>query len=215
MLTIERIPFRVVGITAPDFFGLEVGSSFDVILPLETEPLLARAPPRLESPTWPWLHIVGRLGPGETIEAVTSAFQAAQPQIRDATMPAFYRAQDREGYLRKPWTIRPAGTGSSPMRERYESALFTLLVIAGLVVLVACVNIANLQLARTAARRYEFMCARLSAPRGRGIDNNSSWRASSCRWREPLWAASLRSGLAASSSRNCLPGTDASSRFGH
>lgn len=97
--------------------------------------------------------------------------RAAQPQIRAATMPAsFGRPEYRERYLRMPWTMRRAATGSSPLRGRYSSSLFTLLVIVALVLLVACANIANLQLARTAARRYEFSVrSALGATRARII----------------------------------------------
>jgi hypothetical protein len=149
-LKIDRARFTIVGVTPPDFCGLNVGAALDVILPLETEPLLGRISSRFER--WPWLHITARLPPRGSVGSATAAMRAAQPQIRDATMP-YTRAQDRDTYLRKPWTMRSAATGSSRLRGRYATALFTLLAIVGLVLLVACANIANLQLARTAAPR--------------------------------------------------------------
>ena len=60
-LTLDRVPFVIVGVAPPEFFGLDVGYAFDVILPLETEPLLGRLPPRLDSRTWPWLRITAWL----------------------------------------------------------------------------------------------------------------------------------------------------------
>jgi len=165
-ITLERIPFTVVGVTGRGFNGLNVGSDVDLVVPLETEPMLNRIPPR--TTRWPWLHVTGRLAPGMTLDGTTAAMRAAQPGIREATLPDFSRAEDRDNYLREPWTMRSAATGSSRLRSRYQSALVTLLAISGLVLLVACVNIAHLQLARTASRRYEFgVRLALGAPRGR------------------------------------------------
>jgi putative ABC transport system permease protein len=165
-LVIERMPFTVVGVTRRGFNGLNIGSDVDVIVPLETEPMLNRVPSR--TTRWPWLHITARLAPGMTLAAATAAMRAAQPGIRDATLPDFSHAEDRDNYLREPWTMRSAATGSSRLRSRYQSALMTLFAIAGLVLLVACVNIAHLQLARTASRRYDHgVRLALGAPRSR------------------------------------------------
>jgi putative ABC transport system permease protein len=164
-VTIEHVVFIVIGVTPADFFGLNVGTDADVMLPLETEPMLNRIPSR--TAMWPWLHITARLAPGGSIDQASAAMRAAQPRIRDMTMPDFSRAEDRDKYLRAPWTMRSAATGSSRLRSRYQPALATLLVIVGLVLLVACVNIAHLQLARAAARRYEF-AVRIAVGAARG-----------------------------------------------
>ena len=153
-LTIERQPFTVVGVLPRDFFSLNVGTEADVVLPLEVEPMLNRIPSRLQR--WPWLHVSGRLPPGGTLDGATAAMRAVQPHIREVTMPDFSRAEDRQSYLRDPWTMRSAANGSSRMRSRYQFALTTLLAVVALVLLVACVNIAHLQLARAASRRYDY-----------------------------------------------------------
>jgi predicted permease len=152
-ILLDRVPFTVVGVAAPGFFGLEVGTRFDVILPLETEPLLGR-PSRLE--LWPWLHVTGRIPAGSSLATMSAALRTAQPDIRRETMPAFAHAADRDAYLSEPWTVHSAAMGNSRLRARYASALRILLLTAGLVLLVGCVNIANLQLARTSARRYDL-----------------------------------------------------------
>lgn len=136
-LTIERVPYRIVGVAPAGFFGVEVGRSFDVLLPLETQALLGR---RYQ----PYVELMGRLAAGETAAALTTAWRAIQ------------RAQDRENALRDPWTVTPAPAGTSSLRERYVPALRVLLGAALVVVLIACGNAAMLLLGRSAARTFEF-----------------------------------------------------------
>lgn len=167
-LSIERVPFTIIGVTPQGFFGLNVGASFDIMLPLETEPMLGRVPKRLESPNWPWLSVMGRLDDGQTPASVGGRVQAAQAQIREATMPPYDHAEDRARYLHDTWVVRAAPAGVSRLRRQYDTALFTLLAVVTLVLLVACASIAMLMLARSNARRQEFTvrCA-LGAARGR------------------------------------------------
>jgi putative ABC transport system permease protein len=163
-LVIERLPFTIVGVTPRGFFGLNIGTDADVVLPLEAEPMLNRVPSRLKM--WPWLHITGRLTPGGTVDGATAAVRAVQPHIRELTMPDFSRAEDRNSYLAAPWTMRSAANGSSRLRSRYQFVLTSLLAIVALVLLIACANIAHLQLARTASRRYDYSVRiALGAPR--------------------------------------------------
>jgi putative ABC transport system permease protein len=155
-LAIEGVPYTVVGVMPPRFFGPTVGETFDVMLPLATEPLIGRKPPRLESPMWTWLHIMARRAPGQTATSLTAALGLAQPDIREATMPSFTRSEDRDRYLRAAWVVRDAPGGVSRLRRQYGPALQVLLAVVAVVLLVACANIAALMLGRSTARRHEF-----------------------------------------------------------
>jgi putative ABC transport system permease protein len=157
-LRLNGVGYTIVGVTPPAFFGINIGRRFDVIVPLATEPLVHGRDSFINATNLvSFLTVVGRLKPGQSLAAAAAAVRAAQPGIRSETIGqlAQFGSLATTRYLSLPLALIPATTGQSDLRELYERPLFTLLVIVALVLSVACVNIANLLLARSIARRHE------------------------------------------------------------
>ncbi len=177
-LTLQRVPFTVVGVMPPGFFGPDVGRAADVMIPFAAEPLIRGQESVLgERSTW-WVEVMARLRPGQSVEQATATLRSVQPQIRQATLPAW---DVLERYMDEPFTLVPAATGKSALRGRFETPLFAMVVAVGLVLLVACANIASLLLARALARRRE-LSVRLAL-------GASSWRLARLLFAESLMVA--------------------------
>jgi putative ABC transport system permease protein len=154
--TMDRVPFTIVGVMPPDFFGTDVGSMSDVILPIGTEPLMRGRDSQLDRATTSWLLAMARLKDGQTIASAEQALRGVQPQIREATMPANARAEARARHLATPFGVQSAAGGTSAMRARYRQPILAIMTVVALVLLIACANVANLFLAKASARRHEF-----------------------------------------------------------
>jgi putative ABC transport system permease protein len=166
-LSIERIPFTIVGVAPAGFLGPNIGSAFDVAVPIGTQPLVLRRD-RLDQRTWWWLTVMGRLKPGQTTQAAAAALVPLQPILREHTRPPGVRPDDAAAYLGTPMVVKPASGGPSSLRDAYQPALILLMGIVGLILLIACVNVANLLLARAERRRRDVsLQMALGASRGR------------------------------------------------
>jgi predicted permease len=144
-LVVQRIPFTIVGVMPREFFGPDVGRTTDVILPFAAEALIRGPESRLAARNSWWLQIMVRLKPGQSLEQANAALRVLQARITEGASRQL-----------EPFTLVAAASGNSSLRRRFETPLFAMVVAVGLVLLVACGNIASLVLARTLARRREF-----------------------------------------------------------
>lgn len=153
-IRIQNQRFTIIGVEPKGYSGIIIDASADVTIPLFA---LDRSQERdLRKPQFLWLRVYGRLASRVTVIQARTALLTVWPHILEVTRPPAYTGDRKARFFARRLTVESAALGVSSLRNSFSYSLHVLLALALAVLLVACLNLANLSLVRAAARRYEF-----------------------------------------------------------
>src|SRR6266481_1948304 len=156
-IRIEGHPFTIIGITRKWFTGMTTGEPPDITVPLTAMPLIQSGEFDIGSRSILWLNPIGRLKDGVTVQQARTQLQSFWPDVLLATASTQTPGLRRQTFLSMGLDVSSAEKGfAGNLRSQFERPLYVLAGIVGLILLVACVNLANLMLARAASCSHEM-----------------------------------------------------------
>lgn len=157
-ISLDSHPFDIIGVTPAGFHGLDVGMTFGVAAPICATVLFdGVANSRLDDRASWWLTVIGRIKPGISALQMNARLAALAPQVFAESLPRDWDAQSKKTFLRTGLVAAPAATGTSfTLREQFRQPLLILMGVVGVVLLIACTNVAALMLARAVRQSAEL-----------------------------------------------------------